>query len=84
MKISVLTSRVAKDDLERIKAEHSNIVRGIEEQRMRVEAYNQQEAAQQQAIQQQEKQYGLEQQKLSMENDRFQQDYDMRLIEALK
>jgi hypothetical protein len=48
----VLTSRVAKDHFNGIKVEHADILKGIQEQSMRVNAYNQEKALRDTALDQ--------------------------------
>lgn len=44
---SVLTSKVAQDHLGKIRAEHADMMQGIQDQALKVGAYNQQKAAEQ-------------------------------------
>ena len=48
MKPSVITSRMAARDFEKIKASHADLVTGISNQQMKVNAYRQQKAAEMQ------------------------------------
>lgn len=71
----VITSRKAKKDFERIKSRHAEIVQGITDQSLRVQAYNQMKA-QEKA---QADQIGREQNQLQTEQNNVQTDQNAKV-----
>lgn len=95
MTLSIITSRVADKDYNKIVGEHADIVQGMNEQQMRVQAYTQQKSQEQQMRDQQNKAdadsradktqtQALEEKKMAQEAEFRRQDYDMKLMDALK
>ncbi len=95
MNYSTIISRKAQDHFNGIKAEHFDLVTNMQAQKDRVDMFNEQKAQEAMMQRQQDQQMGLEQQKLgqqkeietqkmSQESQFRQQDYDMKLMDALK
>lgn len=67
----VLTSKQATDHLNKIKVEHSDLLTGIQNQAMKVEAYNQQKALERQNQDQMNKELGISNKKLEMDDQKM-------------
>jgi predicted phage gp36 major capsid-like protein len=80
----VLTSKPAREHLDGIKTEYGNLIQRMQEHQAKVDAYR---AEQQQNYRDQQEQFKaaeIERKKMEQENLFRQQEYDMKLLEALK
>lgn len=84
MKPAVITSKAASKHFDDIKIRHADIVRGIQEQSLKVAAYRQQEDSNKQMKEQQMHERKIEDRHHQAEQDNRERDYNMHLLDALK